>query len=703
MPLPEPILDDLRFQHDLVDEARRRIIRYCPEWTDYNLSDPGITLIELFAWMTELITYRLNRVPEKNYLRFLNMLGVQLQPASPARAELTFWLSVPFPVTPEDTTTATVPQGAEIATRRAEDEPEIIFTTDETLTITGPRLTQLRRADDVNRNYLPRLGLDIFYAFNQEQPQIGDTFYLGFDADLPLNGRILQLTFECEETQATGIRREDPPLVWECSLGHGAWEVVEPSTRRGEKNTTGGLNNPTGKLVLYLPLTMQPDEMHGRRAYWVRCRFEARRPEQGTYTRAPRIRGITPHVLGGSVWATHARFCEHELLGMSNGEAGQRLVLQHAPILEPRPTEMLEVEELRDGEPVFIPWRRVHDFAESTRYDRHYTLEPATGEIAFGPAIRQRDGAVRQYGRIPPNEQHIRFSAYRYGGGAVGNVPADKLQVMRTSLAYIDRVTNLRRAEGGRDQENLEEAQLRARRELRAQQRAVTAEDYEHLGRQASRAIARIKCLSPAQVGDGLLPPGQLELLVIPAAVEALKVGNLAKLWLEPHLRDELRAYLDRYRLLTTTLHIREPGYLGVSIAAEVAPAEYSAPETVRQRVLERLNQFLTPLAWDEDENLSELLGSPWEGWPFGRNLYVSELFALIQQVPGVKHVLDVKVRYQTLSITREAAAPENNAGEEASPLPAADALTLLEGRMLEVPRDAVLCSLPHEIRMVQL
>ena len=71
MSLPTPNLDDLRFQRDLVDEARRRIIRYCPEWTDYNLSDPGITLIELFAWMTETMIYRLNRVPEKNYLKFM--------------------------------------------------------------------------------------------------------------------------------------------------------------------------------------------------------------------------------------------------------------------------------------------------------------------------------------------------------------------------------------------------------------------------------------------------------------------------------------------------------------------------------------------------------------------------------------------------------------------------------------------------------
>ena len=86
MPLPVPNLDDLRFQRDLVDEARRRIVHYCPEWTEYNLSDPGITLIELFAWMTELIVYRLNRVPDKNYVEFLNLLGIQPQPASSARA-----------------------------------------------------------------------------------------------------------------------------------------------------------------------------------------------------------------------------------------------------------------------------------------------------------------------------------------------------------------------------------------------------------------------------------------------------------------------------------------------------------------------------------------------------------------------------------------------------------------------------------------
>ncbi|MBI1878915.1 MAG: putative baseplate assembly protein, partial [Chloroflexi bacterium] len=294
MPLPEPVLDDLRFQRDLVDEARRRIIRYCPEWTDYNLSDPGITLIELFAWMTEMIVYRLNRVPEKNYIKFLELLGLQLQPASSAQTELTFRLSTPFPISPEDDTVAIVPHGTEVATRRTDEEEEVIFTTDSRLAIVPPKLTQLR-GSDFHKNYLPRLGIEIFYTFNQEKPEPEDTFYLGFEDSQDISGHILQLAFTCERTQAVGIKREDPPWVWECSLGSGLWQEVPLSTRPGEKDTTGGLNNPQGQLVLYLPLSMKADQVYGRNAYWVRCRLEPRRPEQGMYMESPRLVNVIAH------------------------------------------------------------------------------------------------------------------------------------------------------------------------------------------------------------------------------------------------------------------------------------------------------------------------------------------------------------------------------------------------------------------------
>jgi predicted phage baseplate assembly protein len=87
MSLPVPNLDD-RSWKQIVDEAVRLIPRYCPEWTNHNASDPGVTLLELYAWMTEMVIYRLNKVPEKNFLTFLDLIGVRLKPPEPAKAVL---------------------------------------------------------------------------------------------------------------------------------------------------------------------------------------------------------------------------------------------------------------------------------------------------------------------------------------------------------------------------------------------------------------------------------------------------------------------------------------------------------------------------------------------------------------------------------------------------------------------------------------
>ena len=72
MTLAAPKLDDRNFQQ-LVDEAKKRIPHYVQEWTDHNVSDPGVTLIELFAWMTETMLYRMNRVPDLHYVKFMEM------------------------------------------------------------------------------------------------------------------------------------------------------------------------------------------------------------------------------------------------------------------------------------------------------------------------------------------------------------------------------------------------------------------------------------------------------------------------------------------------------------------------------------------------------------------------------------------------------------------------------------------------------
>src|SRR5262249_42380740 len=87
MSLPVPNLDD-RSWKQIVDEAVRLIPRYCPEWTNHNTSDPGVTLLELYAWMTEMVIYRLTTAPAQSCLTFLVRIGTRLKPPEPARVVL---------------------------------------------------------------------------------------------------------------------------------------------------------------------------------------------------------------------------------------------------------------------------------------------------------------------------------------------------------------------------------------------------------------------------------------------------------------------------------------------------------------------------------------------------------------------------------------------------------------------------------------
>ncbi len=74
MSIPSPNLDD-RDYADLMEEARALIPRLYPEWTDHNPTDPGVVLVELLAWLTEMMIYRVNQTPEENVWTFLKLLN----------------------------------------------------------------------------------------------------------------------------------------------------------------------------------------------------------------------------------------------------------------------------------------------------------------------------------------------------------------------------------------------------------------------------------------------------------------------------------------------------------------------------------------------------------------------------------------------------------------------------------------------------
>jgi predicted phage baseplate assembly protein len=129
--IPPPKLDDRTF-HDIVEEAISMIPRYSPEWTNHNPSDPGITLIELAAWMTDQLIYRLNQVPDKNYVAFLNLLGIKLRAPRSAKALLRFGLV-------DGASKQRVPRGTQVSTPQATEEHVVTFETARDCVITSSK------------------------------------------------------------------------------------------------------------------------------------------------------------------------------------------------------------------------------------------------------------------------------------------------------------------------------------------------------------------------------------------------------------------------------------------------------------------------------------------------------------------------------------------------------------------------------------
>lgn len=682
--LPKSNLDDRTFK-DLVDECILRIPRYCPEWTNYNASDPGITLIELFAWLTDQMLLRFNQVPRRNYIAFLEVLGVRLQAPTPAQTDITFYLTTTLPEP------YTIPLGVEVATLRTQTDEAIVFSTDAPLTISHPSLRHFLTAQTVEnepqalRDRITGLwtqrsngewtGRELS-LFN-EQPEPGNCFYLVFNPEEQIEGNVLAVTFKGEAATPTGINPDAPPRRWEAWNGTTWQPVLIQESDDGTKGFSfseiaqqGGNPLQGSDILLHLPTRWPVAHFTTYQGRWLRCVYTIPQTNQPGYNSSPRIISLAVRSVGGTVGASQSTLIQNELLGESDGTPGQSFQLQGFPILPRREGEYLIVTP-----PGGLPqaWQEVSDFASSTAEDLHYTLDSRTGIVQFGPLIREpsqlvqqtweryprTDGITptqalpsasrslqplgptplgpqleRQYGAVPPRGSTLRMVGYRVGGGRRGNVQRGTLIIPKSAIPYVARVINHWPARNGADAESLEDAVLRVPAMLRTRDRAVTPEDFEALALQAGMgAVARTRCLSATERQEA----GTVRLLIVPQAnTDAIAMGmgiHPERFALTPQLQDRILAYLNERRLLGIQVKCIEPNYVGVSVQTEVAlePA-YNNPQAQEEILFNlrvALYRFLNPLTG----------GSDAKGWPFGRPLYPSDIVTLFQQTPGVRYL----------------------------------------------------------------
>jgi predicted phage baseplate assembly protein len=645
MAIPNIKLDERSFQ-DLVDEAKLRIPKYTPEWTNHNVSDPGVTLIELFAYMVDQLLYQVNRVPEKSYRTFLDMIGVKLAPPNPAVAYITFRLSAPQP------NTLTIPKGTEVATIRTENQQALTFTTEADLVIVPPTLKYiLTTADDSSFTDFSRVVSDRFpppVTVFPAEPQPANAFYLGFDQDIAANTLVIGL--DCEKL-GVGIIPEDPPLIWEY------WDTLSSKWQELDiaRDNTQGLTNPFAELEIYMPPTAGQREIELKNAsgdtflaWWVRCRYVQPARNQTGYNQAPVIRRFSSYTIGGTVLATHSEIIRNEELGRSTGEPGQVFTLKNLPVLALRDKEgeTILVDTLEEDRPPQV-WKQVPDFSDSTPDDFHFVFDPVTGQVSFGPAIRNPNGTEQQYGAIPPLNSRLVITAYRTGGGTIGNVGSETINILKSSIPYVTEVTNRSLTAGGTNAENLEQALMRGPKSLRARNRAVTAEDFEVLTREATGGVARVRCLTPGPIDQNTvdgerIEPGTVVLMIVPEVDENQRELRPEHLAIPPAMRQAISSYLDERRLLTTYLDITIPKYQWVTVQARVKVLNAFVADKVKKEVERRLYRFIRPLQGGPDPSMK--FDKPGDGWQFGRILYFSEIYPLIQSIEGVEFVekLDV-------------------------------------------------------------
>ncbi len=636
MTLPAPVLDDRRFQ-DIVDEAKRQIPTYCPQWTDHNVADPGIALLELFAWMSEMVLYRVNQVPDRLYVKFLELIGVELYPPSPARTRLLFELAAPAqePVR--------VPAGTQVATGGSDEHP-VVFMTDTEVQAVRPVLSSALTRTAAGRyvdvwNGL-RTGSEPVECF--PSLQAGDAVYLGFEESLAGNLVRLDVTID-GSPHGTGIRPEDPPREWQ------AWDGADWRPVRLLSDSTDGLDSDGSVLGLVGP-RHEPMPLGTTRAHWLRCRLMSLRAGQRGYDASPRLRRVVPVGLGVSAPAHHAEPAPAELVGVSTGRPGQVFTVRRAPVLVRRADERVRTvvrTRAADGSgevtEEWLDWDEVPDFTETGPDALAYVWSSTTGEIRFAPHVRQpapspdepadeREASpvdrfgVRRYGAVPPMDAQVWVTGYRYGGGHRGNVGARTLTALRTTVPSVKQVYNLDAASGGVDAETVENAKVRGPLELRGGNRAVTAADFERITLQAARGVARARCLPPSGAGE------PVRVLVVPRAHAEPELLELVDLDLDTATEEHVRASLDAVRMLTMQVVVDRPRYLGISVSARVRAAPTMRLETVKAGCESALYRYINPVVGGPDGH----------GWPFGRNLHVGEIFGLLSGVQGVQGVVEV-------------------------------------------------------------
>ncbi|WP_418320179.1 baseplate J/gp47 family protein [Piscinibacter sakaiensis] len=682
MPLPVPQLDDRRFD-DLVAELLARIPSHTPEWTNPRVGDPGRTLVELFAFLGDTLLYRANQVPERQRRVFLNLLGLGLKPARPARGLVALRLPdegrdavdlrararierpVPFE-TLQEVSIAPVTGEAYIKRRvSAETNPELTETIAQLGQLYGGRSLDTYETTPLFANGLavPQ-GIDVvadtvdrcvWMALLAPKPARGEDpvalrdrarEQLARDASgAPrlLNVGVLPALVVPDEQRAVGAR-EQIDAQWEISVGGaratdyhtldvasgssdglrraGVFRLVPPGADLiGVGDSVRGIDALSG--VDDEPPRLDDPERAQRLVAWLRLRA-------APSTMQLRLAWIGLH----AVQVEQGTRSESLVVAQTRGIADERIVLPLRNI-DPASLQLAVAEPGAD----YDAWTRVDDLAllshrpDVARNARAYELDPQSGEVRLGDGVR---------GRVPAAGSRVKIVSARAGGGRAGNLaPLTLKEITGWRVADRSPVSNLKVLQpsttvGGEDAETVEAAEARIPGVLRHRERAVTADDYRVLALQTPGVdIARVEVLPrfvPRSRAFGV--PGVVTVLALPGTIGG-GVGTAPNPRADQPLIEAVFAQLDSRRPLATELYVIGCEYVPIAVSVGVSLRDDAQRDATLAAVRAALRRLLWPLAPGGFDGV---------GWALGRSVADRELEVEAARVAGIASVAGVNL-----------------------------------------------------------
>ena len=369
----------------------------------------------------------------------------------------------------------------------------------------------------------------------------------------------------------------------------------------------------------------------------------------------PLLRGIFLN----TVWAIHGETITEEIIGSGDGEQNQTHALQQDDVLQGediRVQEALSAEERERIEREFgkdsvadredlggtwVRWKEVKALFDCGPDDRCYEIDRAAGILRFG------DG---EHGRIvPAGVDNIRAFSYRTGGGLVGNVDTNKIEALATAVAGIESVFNPVPAGGGSDKADTNAMLTIGPRRISHGDRAVSVEDFEELAYEASRQIAKVRCLSttnlvrtstglpdpcdPRQFHQALKEHGWVSLVIVPDLPDPHPCPSLE---LRRAVKDYLSERAPSVVAAGNRIVVRPPDYVTVGVEAKIFVTTLEKAAAVETEARTKLEKFLHPVRGGPEGN----------GWEFGRPVTRSDIFGLLERIPDIDRVEELVFQF---------------------------------------------------------